>query len=168
MSKRGPVHLEHIPNKVRAERKYVKRFWEKHYRFKCDRTPQKVKVDEVFSLWKLCYPDVDVEFSRFNQLTRNLGVTVSRGRKKKVEYYFADPLTDLSNSYHGIGTGERPLTLNLLNVQGLITQSQNKADILSHLLKSTEPGKICLLTETHLHGKTHFNAEVNKYLPNYT
>ena len=94
-----------------------------------------------------------------------MGVRVSRGRNKKVEYYFADPLTDLSNSYHGIGTGERPLTLNLLNIQGLITQTQNKADVLNHLLNADELGKICLLTETHLHGKTHFNAEINKYLP---
>ena len=161
MSKRKPVHLEHIPNKLRAERRYVKRFWEKHYRYKSVGTPQKLKVEEVFSLWKLCYPEVETEFSRFNDLTRNLGVKVSRGKNKKVEHYFADPLTDLSNSYHGIGTGERPLTLNLLNVQGLVTQSQNKADVLSHLLKTTEPGKICLLTETHLHGKT--NAEINKY-----
>ena len=114
MSKREPVHHEHIPNKLRAESKYVKRFWEKHYRYKCDQTPQKVKVDEVFSLWKLCNPEVDIEFSRFNQLTRNLGVRVCWGRKKKTEYCFADPLTDLSNSYHGIGTGERPLTLNWL------------------------------------------------------
>ena len=150
MSKREPEHLHHNPNKLRAESKYVKRFWEKHYRFKSDKTPQKVKVDEVFSLWKLCHPEVDgVEFARFNDLSRSLGVRVSRGRKRKVEHYFADPLTDLSNSYHGIGTGERPLTLNLLNVQGLITQSQNKADILSHLLHTNQPGKICLLTETH-------------------
>ena len=117
-----------------------------------------MKVEEVFNLWKLCNPNVDVDFSRFNILTTTLGVRVSRGRNRKVEYYFADPLTDLSNSYHGIGTGERPLTLNLLNIQGLITQTQNKADVLNHLLNADEPGKICLLTETHLHGKTHFNA----------
>ena len=103
MSKREPIHLEHTPNKLRAESKYVKRFWEKHYRYKCGNTPQKVKVDEVFSLWKLCHPEVDIEFSRFNDLTRSLGVKVSRGRNKKVQHYFADPLTGLSNSYYGIG-----------------------------------------------------------------
>ena len=84
MSKREPVHHEHIPNKFRAESKYVKRFWEKHYRYKCDQTPQKVKVDDVFNLWKLCcYPGVDLEFSRFNRLTRNLGVKASQGRKRR-------------------------------------------------------------------------------------
>ena len=36
-SMREPIHPGHVPNKPRAESRFVKRFWEKHYNFKCDK-----------------------------------------------------------------------------------------------------------------------------------
>ena len=68
-SMREPIHPGHVPNKLRAESRFVKRFWEKHYNFKCDKVPQKLKVGDVFKFWEVCNPNTGVDFLRFHDLT---------------------------------------------------------------------------------------------------
>ena len=72
-----------------------------------------------------CYPDLEVSFHRFHELTRS-AIKVKGGDHGQVVWYYADPMTDLGNSYHDIKKGERPISLALLNIQGMITKDQNK------------------------------------------
>ena len=131
--KRKAEHPQHIPNKMKAEREYVKKFWQQNYSYRCENTPGKLKPDDVYKLCVSCYPDLEVSFHRFHECTRNAGVKVKRGDRGQVDWYYADPLTDLENSYHGINKGERPLSLALLNIQGLITKDQNKTEVMRHI-----------------------------------
>ena len=165
--KRKAEHPQHVPNKVKAERKFVMKFWQQNYRYGAENTLRKLKPDSVYNLCISCYPDLGISFHRFHELTRNAGVKVKRGSHGQVDWYYPDPLTDLANSYHGINKGERPLSLSLINIQGLITNDKNKTEVMRHIMKLDEPGKICMITETHLHKKTHLDSEIQKYLKNY-
>ena len=37
-------HPQHIPNKMKAERKYVKKFWQPNYSYGVENTPKKVET----------------------------------------------------------------------------------------------------------------------------
>ena len=165
--KRVAEHPNHIPNKVKAERKYVKKFWKDNYIYKSANNPQKLSAGDVYKLCCLCYPDLNVSFIRFKELSSCEGIRVGRDKYGKVESYYANPLTDLASSFHGINEGKRSLSLSILNVQGLISQKQNKTDALCHMMGLNSPGKICLMTETHLHAKTHLNSEITKFAHDY-
>ena len=148
-NKRRTGQPEQVPRKLRAEAKIVRKFWGVHYRYNSSSLPRKVEAADAYRLCLMCYPDLDMDFSMFNRLTGNVGVKKAQDRNKKVKYYYADPITDLSCGFHGVATGERPLSLNLLNIQGLITQGQNKTKLIGTIMEMNKPGKICLLTETH-------------------
>ena len=81
---------------------------------------------------------------------------VDKDGRGKIRNYYAEPLTDLSNSFHGTNNGERPLSLHLMNIQGIISKRRNKTEMMGKILQLDQPGKICLVTETHLDKKNSF------------
>ena len=110
----------------------------------------------------MCYPQLDLSETRFKELTGRVGVRVEKDGHGRIRSYYAEPLTDLSNSFHGTNSGERPLSLQLLNIQGMISKQRNKTEMMGKILQLDQPGKICLVTETHL--KTHSNSKMLKYI----
>ena len=109
-------YSEHIPNKMKTEARLVRKFWKEHYRWNSKSLPRKLKAVDIYQLCQMRYPELQIDLQRFHRLTRNEGVKASYDKNTKIEHYYADPLTDLSCSFHGVGTGERPLSLSLLNV----------------------------------------------------
>ena len=165
--KRKAEHHAHVPNKLKAERKYVKKFWEANYSYSSKILPRKVCAIEAYSLCCVCYPQLDLSETRFKELTGLVGVRVEKDGHGRIKSYYAEPLTDLSNSFHGTNSGERPLSLQLLNIQGMISKKRNKTEMMGKILQLDQPGKICLVTETHLDKNTHSNSEMLKYIPDY-
>ena len=81
----------------------------------------------------MCYPQIDLSETRFRELTGRVGVRAEKDGHGKIRSYYAEPLTDLSNSFHGTNNGERPLSLHLLNIQGMISKQRNKTTCTSNI-----------------------------------
>ena len=132
--KRKADRSTHVPNKLKAERKYVKKFWDTNYSYSSEILPRKVSAIEAYNLCCICYPEMDLSETRFKELTGHVGVRVDKDGRGKIRNYYAEPLTDLSNSFHGTNNGERPLSLHLMNIQGRILEYL--IDKLPHAMES--------------------------------
>ena len=88
--------------------------------------------------------------------------------------FYATPLTDLCRSFHApqqlsVDSAGKLVNFNLINIQGLISQEQNKRYLIDELagLKGAK-GKIVAITESHLQKGHHIKAEILKDLPSYS
>ena len=146
---------------------------DKHYRYG-EEDGEKVKALDVFALFKECKPGIEISYLQFHQRAIAVGVKVKRDSRKKASHYYAAPLTDLSEKHHKkaideTGNEDNCVTLNLLNIRGLITEAHNKVETLDKFanLKGGK-GKILAVTETHLIKGEHLKAEVKSYIPDYS
>ena len=114
----------------KSEKKAIGKFLRTHYRFG-DESGQKVEADEVYSLFKQLRPDKQCSFAHFHCRALAMGVKVKKDSGKKT-YYYTTPLTDLSCAHHKGDSedseGKGYVTLNLVNIRGLITSEHNKIE----------------------------------------
>ena len=156
----------------KSEKKAIGKFLRTHYKYG-DESGQKIKADEVYSFYKQLKPDNQCSFSQFHSRAQAIGVKVKKDSERKT-YYYTTPLTDISCTHHGAGASEDSegkgyVTLNLVNIRGLITSEHNKIETIDKFanLKGGS-GKILVMTETHLIKGEHMKQEVVKYLPGYS
>ena len=162
-------------------KKSIKKFLDRHYKYG-ETGGEKVNALDVYELYKECKPGVvEINYLQFHQRAVALGVKVKRDKRKAASYYYATPLTDLSVKHHGatIATEELDdenensyVTLNLVNIRGLITESHNKMETLDKFAKlKGGKRKILAITETHLIKGEHLKAEVKnihiQYIQSY-
>ena len=83
-------------------------------------------------------------------------------------------MTDLCRSFHApqqlsVDSAGKLVNFNLINIQGLISQEQNKRYLIDEFagLKGAK-GKIVAITESHLQKGHHTKAEILKDLPGYS
>ena len=81
-----------------------------------------------YALFKLVYPQTRADLTGFIQRSGTIGVK----SKKRRNYFWATPITDIAERHHNVGTNPQGsgVSFNLVNIRGLITQKCNKVEVL--------------------------------------
>ena len=156
----------------RADKKVIAKFWNKNYQYGYD-SGSKVKADDTYRLFIEVYPGRNVSKASFIGRAQCLGVKDKKDGHGMLLFY-ATPLTDLCRSFHApqqlsVDSPGKLVNFNLINIQGLISQEQNKRYLVDEFagLKGAK-GKIVAITESHLQKGHHTKAEILKDLPGYS
>ena len=156
----------------RADKKVIAKFLDKNYQYGYD-SGSKVKADDTYRLFIEVYPGRKVSKASFIRRARCLGLKDKKDGHGILLFY-ATPLTDLCRSFHApqqlsVDSPGKLVNFNLINIQGLISQEQNKRYLIDEFagLKGAK-GKIVAITESHLQKGHHTKAEILKDLPGYS
>ena len=113
--------------------KSITKFWLRHYSYGEQFQVKKLKVEEVYNLFKITYPNAQASMEEFHSVSTRVGVKVKKKARNK--WYLAIPLSDLSANHHlakprDDENNPHKYTLCLANIRGLITKEINKVPLL--------------------------------------
>ena len=93
--------------------------------------------------------------------------------------YTANPISLMAKAWHNVQNNQsttstsstcksKQCEINLINIQGLITNNKNKSKYLMLKTLSKAQHHILVVTETWIQPNKHYDAEILKAFPNYS
>ena len=152
---------DHRFNQISPSKCYnnlISSFWETHYSYtNSNNIIQAFDNNTLYKFFTETFPDY----------------THNRNTEVDIINFSVYPISDEALQFHKLANPAQPnislhqIDVNLVNIRGLITHKENKSAFLKSATLAQD-NSLTFITETHLYKNTHFDAEILKYLPNYS
>ena len=151
----------------------VSSFWETHYSYtNSNNIIQAFDNNTLYKFFTETFPDYTHNRHTFMQISR-YSLKIPSFTEADILKYSVYPISDEALQFHKLANPAQPnislnqIDVNLVNIRGLITHKENKSAFLKSATLAQD-NSLTFITETHLYKNTHFDAEILKYLPNYS
>ncbi|MCH2405687.1 MAG: hypothetical protein MK200_05790, partial [Nitrosopumilus sp.] len=159
------LSTNHAPKKNHSLKYKTKLFLQTNYLFN-DVTCQPTLLQDIYQLYIKMVLKPRETLSNFKATSGLLQV-----KTRTKDNYFVIPKSKEAKKHQQIShqrtNGTQTISLNLLNIDGLITNKRNKSQFLTLITKNTCNSSIIGITESWTQENQHYDAEILKHFPGY-
>ena len=156
-----------------AQLPLLKEFWNNNHILSKE-SNSRIDPNQVYIFFNTI-SQTNLTFQRFKTLSGKCGI--KQVEEGTVKYYTASPISSLAKAWHAremdygynlpASDNTTQCKISLVNMRGLITNTQNKSPLLK-IKCHKEGNNLIAVTESHLYPKQHYDEEVTRYFPGYS